>query len=386
MRTPSRPSLPIAGLVAAAALVAPAAARAAPDATATSTVAGAPAFVAWADGTEVRVAGPGGAGERVVARLDDEDDIAGTRLSADGRRLAILTRDGVRVADLVGGGPLRVLARGRSGGRHVSWSPDGRKALVVDDERLLRCDLTVAPPCRRIGGKPADGSGATFSPDATRVVYLRAQPLGADRGDEPLGDVVVVDRGGRSRVFDRARSTRRSVTLVVDPVWTTLGLAWSAVDVGLSQRGDDLRVLRTRTRAAATVDGPVRTIASARPASPVGFPFIVASGTPGGAFAGVGIAPVKGDADRSAVTLQTLAPAGGAPAPTGIAYESEDETSTFLGLLPDGRAAFTRGEEAADTVRLVLLSPGGAPAGDVVTGDAVSIATPYPASRAGEVS
>ncbi|WP_022927899.1 TolB family protein [Patulibacter americanus] len=408
----SRP-VPRRALVAASACLAcvalPATARAAPDAVATPTVAGPPALVAWSSGRDVLVAGPDGAGRRVVARLRSERDLDSLTLSADGRRLALVTSRfeslstasdlirAVRVADLTAGGPLRTLAR-NSSHEIVSWSPDGQRALLVGDTIRL-CDVAAQTPCRGVARNVRGRYGATWAPDGLRFAYVRAQAGRRPQGPAPeASNLVVGDGTGRERTVERERRSGRRGTLTVNPVWTARGLAWTTLSVAFAEDLQDARFTRSSTRLLGA-DGRRRTVAALPVSRRTILPFVLASDSPSGEPIGVR-SVYRGTAEDSLVDELVRVTPSGTISPWGLTLANDvlidgGVRDEYLGTLADGRAAVARTvaerrspsridepRTPADwNVTVHLVGPNGS-LGPVLASafGAIAVATPYPAA------
>jgi hypothetical protein len=391
-----------------AGVVLPAAARAAPDATAAPTAAGPPALVAWSSGRDVLVAGPDGAGKRIVARLRSERDLESLTLSGDGRRLALVTSrfDGpwrtadlvraVRVVDLTAGGPLRTLARNSSHDL-VRWSPDGQRALLVGDTIRL-CDVAAQTPCRGVARGVRGRSGATWAPDGVRFAYVRAGTGKTPRVGARAASAVVVDDGaGRGRVLERETRSGRRASFVESPVWTARGLAWTTVAITFDADFQDGTITRSSTRLVGA-DGRRRTATASAVSRRTAIPFVLASDSPSGDLIGTRtrLRGATGDALRT--ELVRLTPSGTTP-PWGLALADRPleagTNDTYLGMLADGRVAVERTTTKPQSPSRVgarrtpkdyrtavhLAGPGGSlgPALASAFG-AVAVATPFPAA------
>jgi dipeptidyl aminopeptidase/acylaminoacyl peptidase len=364
----------VAAVVVLAGVALPTAARATPDAVATPTAAGPPALVAWTAGRIVSVAGPDGVGRRVVARVARGHQ-ADLTLSRDGRRLAIVTEESVKVADLTAGGPLRTLARGRNSSI-PRWSPDGSRLLLVGGAVRL-CDVAAQTPCRKVADRTADEYGATWSPDGTQFAYLRASPL-AERTGSNVGDVVRQDATGREHVLERTVLRGARLTSPVSPVWTARGLAWSA----WTSRWRDDHITRTATRLLAP-DGRVRTITAADRVGAAIVPFTLVSDAPGGDLVGLQYRVTADDAIRSSTRVMRLSPSG-VVRPWGVELANADQAESaddeYLGALADGRIAVARERTRAgrDTTSVHLVSRRGPLGPPLAVGSAVAVATAHP--------
>jgi dipeptidyl aminopeptidase/acylaminoacyl peptidase len=379
-----------------------------PDVAATTTTAGPPALVAWSSGRNVLVAGPDGAGQRVVARLRQASILSSLTLSAGGRRLALVTGSfgadgsgGVRVADLTAGGPLRTLARE---GRHavVRWSPDGRRALLVGDTIRL-CDVAAQTPCRSVAQGVQDEFGATWAPDGTRFAYIGSGAGRSPRNDrEEPANVVLNDGSGRERILERERRAGLRKSQPWSPVWTLRGLAWTTLSLLYSADSEDLAFTRSSTRLLGA-DGRIRTVSATSRPRRAFLPFALTSDSPSGDLIGVrttfrssgtGFAL---DGELLRLTLSGATPRWGLTLP-GDLGDRGGVRDVYLGMLADGRAAVAHIPVEAEvpppadarsasaraavpeTTTLHLVGPGGALGPALASGDAVAVATPYPAA------
>jgi hypothetical protein len=384
-------------------------ARAAAEVSATATTAGAPAFVAFAAGRDVLVAGRDGTGRRVVARLSRSGRLDDLTLSRDGRRLAIsTTRSGgraslasVRTADLVGGGPLRLLDRG-GWNDAVRWSPDGSRVLLVGDT-MRACDVVARAPCRELTDEAARVSDATWSPVGRQIAYLRTL-RGEESGARP--GLVRRDAAGREHVLERPAERPHGARFPLAAVWTRRGLAWTTWTLRFDDDSEDFEVLRTATRLLGP-DGRTRTITAAAPRGRTLAPFTVASDSPSGEP--IGLRYVwSADEGRLALRSQVLRlAADGTRVPWGLTLAGDvgDEGGVedrYLGMTADGLLAVAHlrvppadppppddelpppGEtsrkvlSSGDDVSVHLLAPGGTLGPAIAAGPVVSVATPYP--------
>jgi dipeptidyl aminopeptidase/acylaminoacyl peptidase len=116
------------------------------------------------------------AGERVPRRLQAP---AGSRVSADGTRVAYGASDGIYAANADGSGARRVLA----GALGPSWSPDGKRLAVLLPHVTGSSILTVgvdgsAPTFVASGGNGFfSASNPAWSPDGRRIAFVREHDL-----------------------------------------------------------------------------------------------------------------------------------------------------------------------------------------------------------------
>jgi hypothetical protein len=400
-------------VILAAGAAAPGAAHAAPEAVATPTVAGPPALVAWSSGRRVFVAGPGGVGRRVVARLRKATDLDTLELSTDGRRLALVTsayadtptgriRPAVRIADLVAGGPLRTLARESSHGA-IQWSPDGLRALLVG-QTIRVCDVAAQTPCRSVARRVDPAFDATWAPDGVGFAYVGSGPGRARQGKaRDRSNLVLNDGAGHERILEREVTSRRGGTQPMNPVWTARGLAWTTVKAISRGNGRNVSFTRSSTRLLGP-DGRVRTIAATSRPLRSFLPFALASDSPSGDLIGIRTTLRKGAGLALDGELLRLTPSGATPR-WGLTLPGDigDEggvRDVYLGMLADGRAAVARlavepapalpGERRAASRRIAegdgtttvhLVGPGGPLGPAVAVGDgAASVAVPFPAT------
>ncbi|MEV4423340.1 hypothetical protein AB0L40_25710 [Patulibacter sp. NPDC049589] len=294
------------------------------------------ADVAFTVGRDVVVQRLTGARRRVVLRVggDGPDDLA---LRHDGRRLAVADERGVRVVDLAH--PARAarlpLPRGTFADG-VAWSPDGRGLTIADagvSGPTTWVDCHATRPYRCHVRRSRVVAGPVPSPDGRSTVTIE------ERGPRRTGGhaattvtaELVLHRGGRRRVLDRASTVRTGRTTVTSaigpPLWTAGGLWWDVssqrvVDEGGASSSEDAHQER-RLRDDGAVESFAPQTADGTPVTALG---VLPDGTAWG--------EVDAATNRHEVVL---IPADGPATRTGLRYRIPDQL--LLGPTADARFA-----------------------------------------------
>jgi TolB protein len=110
--------------------------------------------------------------------------------SPDGRQIAYLDGEAIRVVELDGSGSRRIASSVNESGQELDWSPDGTRIAVEGERGILLVDPHSGASSYATSGR-SDGS-PRWSPNGKRIVFDRHLDEGGHNGT----DVFVVNADG----------------------------------------------------------------------------------------------------------------------------------------------------------------------------------------------